>query len=394
MQCPYVKQVTDKRTLILKMEPQQLFISYSRRDSTEFVLKLSDDLRRAGATTWIDQQAIQGGKKWDQEIEKAINSSMAVLFVVSPGAVSSDNVLDEIYYALDARIRVIPLVVKICDLPLRVRRLNQVDFSKSYNAGLKKLLSDLGAEEKENEARNSHNHKGKYHWQLNRNTAILFAVVLAIIIAAGFMIANKAGNKKNELTASTDSGPANKEKLSKDPPETVMPADNKSFPSKIDLARALFDAGKADSAVLVLYNDKTRRLIVNKLSDAADSCYSSNSTCYYETGMAFYRKKEFAAALVYFVIGSKSDSKAMCMVGNMYYSGNWVKNNNEEAYKWYKRAAGTNNSVALLMLGIFSLNGKFVQKDVPHAKLLFKRVMENADDAGAVKVAGRMLKSL
>src|SRR5262245_9859671 len=100
----------------------KIFFSYSRRDS-EFALLLATDLRRAGANIWIDQLDIRAGSRWDTEVEAALRSSEAVLAILSPDSVSSDNVSVELSFALDEGKRIIPVLVKECPIPFRLRLL-------------------------------------------------------------------------------------------------------------------------------------------------------------------------------------------------------------------------------------------------------------------------------
>src|ERR1019366_418797 len=114
------------------------FFSYSRADS-EFTRKLATDLRNAGADLWIDQLDIQPGTRWDQEIEKALKEAETVLVVLSPNAVASNNIMDEISYALENNKRVIPVIIKKCEIPFRLKRLQYIDFEPSYDEGFKRL---------------------------------------------------------------------------------------------------------------------------------------------------------------------------------------------------------------------------------------------------------------
>lgn len=125
------------------MEHQGIFFSYSRNDSSEFALRLAEELRTANADIWIDQMDLHGGSKWDLEIEKALKASTCVLFIVSEESVKSDNVLDEVYYALNKKKQVIPLITCNCEVPYRIERLERIDFIKDFKQGLKRLLKAL-----------------------------------------------------------------------------------------------------------------------------------------------------------------------------------------------------------------------------------------------------------
>ncbi|MCB0123345.1 MAG: toll/interleukin-1 receptor domain-containing protein, partial [Caldilineaceae bacterium] len=88
-----------------------IFISYSRRDQ-EFVLRLAVDLEERGAEVWIDQGDIQGGERWRQSIADGIARCQIFLLVVSPDAVRSPYVGEEIELAFQARKAILPILYR------------------------------------------------------------------------------------------------------------------------------------------------------------------------------------------------------------------------------------------------------------------------------------------
>ena len=76
------------------------FISYSRQDS-EFALQLARELRSEGFNIWFDQLDIRTGARWDDEIEAALEESEIFMVILTPDSSASDNVKDEIGYAID-----------------------------------------------------------------------------------------------------------------------------------------------------------------------------------------------------------------------------------------------------------------------------------------------------
>jgi len=77
-------------------ETQKIFFSYAREDS-DFALKLAKALRAAGADLWIDQLDIPAGRRWDRAVEEALEACSRMLVVLSPEAVDSPNVMDEVW---------------------------------------------------------------------------------------------------------------------------------------------------------------------------------------------------------------------------------------------------------------------------------------------------------
>ena len=120
------------------------FISYSRADS-EFVMRLTADLKQAGASVWLDQVDIQPGERWDHVIEGALDVSPLMLVILSSNSVESMNVMDEVSFALEKQKTVIPIVIQDCSIPFRLRRIQYADFRVDYAHGFNSLLGHLGA---------------------------------------------------------------------------------------------------------------------------------------------------------------------------------------------------------------------------------------------------------
>lgn len=124
------------------MSPQ-IFISYSHKDS-EFATQLAKDLERSGYDAWLDRTDIRTGSRWDDEIVKGLNSSQVFLVILSDAATSSQNVKDEIGYAIDHGKQIVPLLLEPCEIPFRLRRIQYVDFTSTrYKEGIKSVLEIL-----------------------------------------------------------------------------------------------------------------------------------------------------------------------------------------------------------------------------------------------------------
>ncbi len=115
------------------------FISYSRVNS-DFAVRLAQDLKSAGFDVWLDQLDIPTGARWDDAIEKALETSVIFLIVLSPQSIQSQNVKDEIGYAIDAGKQILPVVIEDCKVPFRLRRFQYVDFTgRPYEESLVKI---------------------------------------------------------------------------------------------------------------------------------------------------------------------------------------------------------------------------------------------------------------
>ena len=120
---------------------RRTFISYSRTNK-EFALKLALELRSSGFDIWLDQLDIPTGSRWDDEVERALEDCEIFLVILTPASSTSENVKDEIGYAIDNGKRILPILLENAKVPLRLRRFQYVDFTrKSYKEGVE------GAEE-------------------------------------------------------------------------------------------------------------------------------------------------------------------------------------------------------------------------------------------------------
>ena len=128
---------------------RKTFLSYSRINK-DFAIKLAKELKSEGFDIWLDQLDIPAGSRWDREVEKALRESEIFMIILTPASVDSENVLDEIGYAIDNTKRFLPVLLEKCDVPLRLRRFQYVDFTnKSFDDGVesaKDLLRNLIAQ--------------------------------------------------------------------------------------------------------------------------------------------------------------------------------------------------------------------------------------------------------
>jgi len=129
----------------METEKSGIFFSYARADE-EFALKLAKSLRSAGANLWIDQLDIPVGARWDRAVTQALKIAKSVLVILSPAAVESDNVMDEVSFALDQKKLVVPVLYKNCEVPLRLRRVQYIDFTVDFDLALTRLLHAFSIE--------------------------------------------------------------------------------------------------------------------------------------------------------------------------------------------------------------------------------------------------------
>ncbi len=96
--------------------PDEIFISYSRRDLS-FVTNLHQDLIRRGFSAWFDQTDIAPGDQWREAIVKGIMECKLFLLALSPDSVASKNVRKEIDLAERHGKPIVPVMWRQTDFP-------------------------------------------------------------------------------------------------------------------------------------------------------------------------------------------------------------------------------------------------------------------------------------
>lgn len=118
------------------------FLSYSRSDE-RVALRFARDLRAAGIAMWVDQLDIRPSEHWDRAIERAVRECRGLVVILSPRSAASDNVADEISFAIDHGKSVLPVMIERCGLPLRITRMQLVDATGNYERALEQCLAAL-----------------------------------------------------------------------------------------------------------------------------------------------------------------------------------------------------------------------------------------------------------
>jgi hypothetical protein len=126
-----------------------VFICHSSKDKP-FVRKLGDALKAEGVPVWIDEAEIRVGDSIISRIEQAIGDVDYVAVALSPDAVSSPWVQEELRSAMseqieERKIKVLPLLVRDCDIPGFLRDKRYADFRepKRFDEGVEDLLGRL-----------------------------------------------------------------------------------------------------------------------------------------------------------------------------------------------------------------------------------------------------------
>lgn len=101
-----------------------VFISYSHEDHA-YVVKLSAFLRGQGFEVWYDYR-IQAGDEFARRIEQRIDDCPVFMLVLTPASVESPWVRRELAYATNRRKPVIPLLLKMCKIPIEIANVHIV----------------------------------------------------------------------------------------------------------------------------------------------------------------------------------------------------------------------------------------------------------------------------
>ena len=90
------------------------FLSYSRRDA-DAASRLAALLAERGKDVWVDHQDIPASSRWGVELARAIEVSEAVIELVTPAWIASENCRQEMEHADAAGKRIIPVLAAPVD---------------------------------------------------------------------------------------------------------------------------------------------------------------------------------------------------------------------------------------------------------------------------------------
>src|SRR5262245_29887221 len=112
-------------------EKLKIFVSYSRRDASDFADELVAGLELAGFVPFLDRHDIAAGEDWEARLGGLIFEADTVVFVVSPESVKSERCVWEVERTLQLSKRIIPVVhkpVPNTDIPQALARLQFIRF--------------------------------------------------------------------------------------------------------------------------------------------------------------------------------------------------------------------------------------------------------------------------
>ena len=126
--------------------PQEVFISYSRKD--EFVRRLDEELKRRDREAWVDWEDIRPTEEWMRAIYGAIEGADTFVFVLTPDSVASVVCGREIAHAAAHNKRMVPIVARTVNdasVPEALAKFNYIFFRESddFEEATDKLISAL-----------------------------------------------------------------------------------------------------------------------------------------------------------------------------------------------------------------------------------------------------------
>lgn len=94
--------------LIEEIEPAAIFISYSRKQSSAFALLIHTWLNKDGYTAFLDKE-LNAGVQWRADLQKRIESCNFLVAIFGENTFPSTNIVDELSWAFEAGVRIIPI---------------------------------------------------------------------------------------------------------------------------------------------------------------------------------------------------------------------------------------------------------------------------------------------
>jgi hypothetical protein len=136
----------------MKNSSGKIFISHASKDKY-FVDRLVSDLAAHAIPVWYDKLDVRLGDSIPGKINSGISEAKYFLIVLSPAAVESKWVQEELNAALMRQVASagtfrIPVLVDDCDVPPLLNHRRFADFRGDYEAGLEELLELFGRDAK------------------------------------------------------------------------------------------------------------------------------------------------------------------------------------------------------------------------------------------------------
>jgi len=119
----------------------RIFISYGHDEFSGFALSLADFLRGHGYEVFIDKDGIHTGQEWETNLEDGLKWAKSgtkdgiFILLMTPYSVRRPNgyCLNEMLYALDLGLKMVPVMLKTVTPPLSIYRIQYLDLTSTAN---------------------------------------------------------------------------------------------------------------------------------------------------------------------------------------------------------------------------------------------------------------------
>ena len=131
------------------MLPTEIFLSHSSEDRP-FVEELASIMRRHGLPVWYSQTNILGAQQWYDEIGEALHRCDWFVLVLSPNAIQSTWVKQELVFASYQnrfKNKIVPLLYQPCNYERTfwtLSSIQRINFTQTFEQGCRDLLQVWG----------------------------------------------------------------------------------------------------------------------------------------------------------------------------------------------------------------------------------------------------------
>jgi len=142
---PYVH--ASMRSEATEHERDEVFMSYSRRDST-IMHKIRGHLAKSKISVWTDDKVVPGTPSWKKAVQSAIENSTFFMILLTPSAKESDTVEMELGYARAHSRIILPVLVEGTNrtaVPIEIINFQWTDIREEFEAGMARVVEAIFA---------------------------------------------------------------------------------------------------------------------------------------------------------------------------------------------------------------------------------------------------------
>ena len=92
-------------------------------------------------------------------------------------------------------------------------------------------------------------------------------------------------------------------------------------------------------------------------------------------------------------LAESNDPDAMCLLGDCYFSGAFIKKHERVALKWYNKAALLDHSGAQIRIGEYQIKDSVEHPNIPNANVWFERAAKNAKPEDNLRLGSNSLRT-